>query len=92
MAAASEKFVMRAALNDFSVLEHQNLMRVADRGKPMRDDEAGPPLKQFFQRALDDNLCVRVNGARRFIEDQNARPGDHRANEAEELPFAGAEV
>ena len=92
MAAASEKLVMGAALNDFAVLENQNLMRVADRGKPMGDDEAGPPLKQLLQRALDDDLGVRVNGARRFIEDQNARPGDHRANEAEELPFARAEI
>src|SRR5438046_6156362 len=92
VAGTGEKLVMGAALNDFSVLEHQNLMRVADRGKPMRDDEAGPALKKLLQRALDDDLGVRVNGAGRFIEDQNARPGDHRANEAEELPFAGAEV
>src|SRR2546430_7469114 len=89
VAAASEKLVMRPPLNNFSALEHQNLMRVADRGKPMGDDEAGPALKKLLQRALDDGLGVRVNGARRFIEDQNARPGDHRANEAEELPFAG---
>ena len=61
MAAASEKLVMGAALNDFAVLENQNLMRVADRGKPMGDDEAGPPLKQLLQRALDDDLGVRVN-------------------------------
>ena len=45
MAAGDQQLVMRAAFDDFSVLEHENLVGVTHGGKPVGDDEAGPPLE-----------------------------------------------
>ena len=39
--AAGEQLLVRAALDDLAVLEHQDLIRAANRRQPMRDDERG---------------------------------------------------
>jgi len=40
--APSEQLVMRSALMDSSLLQHQNLIGMPNCAQPMGDDEAGP--------------------------------------------------
>src|SRR5207249_9973032 len=45
--SVAKQFLMSPALDDFSVLEHQDLVGVADSGKPVCNHETGPALEQF---------------------------------------------
>ena len=92
MPAACQQFVVRAALDDFAVLQHQNLVRVPHGREPVRHDEAGAPREEFFQSVLNHAFGGRVHGARGLVENEDARPGDHRAGESEQLPLASAEI
>ena len=42
--ARREQLVMRALLDDFAVLHHEDEVGITDRRQPVRDDEARPPL------------------------------------------------
>ena len=43
-ASLVEQLVVRAALDDLAVLEHQNLVGAADGRQPVRDDERRAPV------------------------------------------------
>ena len=59
-------FTMRAALHDRAPLQYDNLVAVADGGKPMGDDQAGAAaVPDIFQHDLFRN---RVEGAGSFIQ------------------------
>ncbi len=46
------------------------------------------PLQQFFQGVLDARFGHGVDGAGGFIENEDARVGEHGAGEADELALA----
>src|SRR5436190_7764535 len=48
IASAAKQFVMRPALDDFAVLQHENLVRVPHRGQSVSDYETGPALEQLL--------------------------------------------
>src|SRR6266568_4896039 len=90
--SAAKQFVVRAAFNDFSALQHQDLVGVSNRGKPVGNYKTGAALEQLLQRVLNQGFGVRIDRARCFVQNEDARPGDHRAHEADELSFASAEI
>ena len=65
---------------------------VADRREAVGDDERGAAVEQAAQRALDAALGADVDRARRLVEDQDARVGEQRARERDELPLAEREA
>src|SRR5713101_4696030 len=54
-AALREKLLVRACLGDETVLEHYDLVRAADRGKPVRDDECRAPRHQIRKSSLHEH-------------------------------------
>ena len=52
-AVAREQRGVIAAFNDPAILQHDDLVRVANGGEPVGDHQAGAPREQHFQRALD---------------------------------------
>ncbi len=59
---------MRTALNDLSVLDYQNQIRLPYGGKPVGDDKGSPSFHQMFDRILNLFLCHCINGGSRLVE------------------------
>jgi hypothetical protein len=81
-----------ALLDDGAGLHHQDDVRVADRGEPVRDDETRPTGTQQVHRPLDQHLGTGVDRAGRLVEDQDARLGEERSGDGDELLLPGADV
>ena len=53
VAAAPEQLVVRAALDDLAVVEHDDLVGVADRREAVRDRDRRAPVGELVERLLD---------------------------------------
>src|SRR6059058_2056125 len=51
-----EQLALRAALRDAAVLDHQDLVRAADRREAVRDDHRRAPPQEPVERVLDQHL------------------------------------
>ena len=65
---------------------------VADRREAVGDDERRAAVEQPAQRALDPPLGADVDRRRRLVEDEDARVGEQRARERDELALAEREA
>jgi hypothetical protein len=65
--------VVRAALDDATVLDHQDLIRAANRREPVRNDQRGTRGHSLVERTLHRRLAFGVEVRRRFIEYYEAR-------------------
>ena len=83
---------MRPALNDPPAVEHQDLIRPNDRGKPVRDHDAGAAEHQILQRLLNQPLGRRVDARGRFIQNQDRRILQQRPRNREPLFLADAQL
>ena len=68
-----KQLCVRPALDDSAAFQDENLVRMQDGRKPMRDDEACPMRHQMFQRFLDQTLGRGIHARCRFIQNQNRR-------------------
>src|SRR5499426_1864144 len=87
-AAGLDQGVMGAVLDQAAALERDDAIRRPHGRKPVRDDENRPPLRDLFHVLLNDTLALIVEGARRLVEDQNARVGNERAGNRDALALA----
>src|SRR5229473_2773749 len=83
-----EQFFMRAALNDLTVLQHQNLIRAANRRKAVCDDESCAASSQRLKTVLNQGFALAIQARGRFIENQNLRLGENRAGNGHALALA----
>src|SRR6516162_3936959 len=90
-AAGLDQRVMGAVFDQAATLERDDAIRRPHGRKPVRDDENRPPLGDLLHVLLNDTLALIVEGARRLIEDQNARIGDERAGNRDALALAARE-
>src|SRR5439155_14866389 len=74
------------------MLEHDDRARVANRRQPVGDDERRTAVQEAAQGMLDLTLGADVDRARRLIEDQDARVGEQRTRERDELALAEREA
>ena len=81
VSAAAEQLLVRAALGDLAVLEHDDLIGVLNGGEPMRDHEHGADGADLFERLLNQNLGFGVDIGGRLVENQNLRVVEHRPRE-----------
>jgi len=65
-----EKFLVPPALDDAPVLDHEDHVRVADRGEPVGDDEGRPTAHEGVERLLHDVLRFGVERGGRLVEDE----------------------
>jgi len=87
-AAPNDELVVRAALGDALVRDVQDAVAVLHRRQTVRDDERGAALQQLVQASLQQTLRLGIDRRRRFVEDQDARVGEQRAGERDELALA----
>ena len=83
-----EQFLVSAALDDLAALDHQNLIRAANRRQPMRDDERRAALPQRSQAVLNHHLALAVEARRGLVQQQDARVREHRAGDGHALALA----
>src|SRR5436189_5539579 len=71
--ALLNEFFVRAARDDSPFLQNQNLIRVSDCRKSLRNDESGPSFAQAADCLLDQVFGLRVDAGSGVIEDQDPR-------------------
>src|SRR5207244_11287162 len=82
-AALDEQLLVRAALDDFALLEHQNLVGALNGRQPVRDDEGRSSLPQRSQAVLTERLALAVEARCGFIEDEDPWVRADRARDAD---------
>ena len=83
---------MGSALDDAALLEHQDAVRIAHGGKPMRDDEHRAARHQTVHALLHDALGAGVDGAGGFVQNEHGRVRHGRAGDGQQLPLPLGEV
>ena len=83
---------MRALFDNLAVVDHYHPIGITDGAQAVRDHEAGAALHQSQQRFLNARLGAGIDAARRFVEDQDAGVGQHRARNRQQLALALTEV
>ena len=78
-------------LDEPAGVEHEHAIGVLGGRQPVRDRDHGPPGGQPPQRLGGAPLGRRIDRARRLVQDQQARVGDLRARERDELALADGE-
>ena len=78
------QFIMGALLDNFTVTDHGNFIRILDGGKAMGHHQCCTAFAEFIQGLLDQDLCGIVQRAGCFIQNQNRRilqenPGNGKA-------------
>src|SRR5262249_28016868 len=72
----AQELLVRAFFDNFTLLNHADLMCRPYRAEPMRDDEDCPPLTNVRHVLLDYGFGFIVESAGRLIKDQNSWVGD----------------
>jgi hypothetical protein len=87
-----EQLLVRALLGDLALVEHDDSPGLPDRRQPVRDHDRGATCQQTAQPLLDARLSPDVYVRRGLVEDQDARVGDRRARERDQLPLTRREM
>ena len=90
--AAIEQGRVWRNVEDLALIHDQDLVAVGQRGEPVRDDDHRPPAGDTQEIGTDDRLALRIQGAGRFIEDEDARIVDQRARDRQPLLLTAREV
>src|SRR6476661_4673742 len=87
-----EQLAFGAALDDLAVLDDENLVRTPDGGEAVRDDDRGTAVQQPIERLLDQDLGRTIDVRRGLVEDEDARVGEQRAGDRNQLPLSRGEA
>ena len=68
-----QQFLMLAGLQNMSVLHNQNHIRFLNGRQPVCHHKARPSLHQFLECFLDTDLCHRIDGRCRLVQNQYRR-------------------
>ena len=83
---------MVAPLDDAPVVKNHDNVRIADGGKPMRNDEHRSSLHQSVHSLLHDGFGACVDRRRCFVEDHDGRVGNRRSCDGNELSLPLREI
>src|SRR5215475_6382747 len=84
-AAGLDQRVVGTVFDQTAAIERDDAISRAHGREPVRDDQHRSPFGDLFHVVLNDALALIVEGARRFIKDQDARVGDKRASDGNAL-------
>src|SRR5882757_9952124 len=90
-AGGLDQRVVGPVLDQAAALERDDAIRRPHGREPVRNDQNRPPPGDLFHVLLDDALALIVEGARRLVEDQDARVGDERAGNRDALALAAGQ-
>jgi hypothetical protein len=84
-----EQLAFCAALDDAPVLDDDYLVRAPNGRQPVRDDDRRPAVEQPVERGLDQDLGRTIDVRRRLVEDEDARIGQERTGDRDQLALPG---
>lgn len=87
-----EQLSMRALLDNPTLLQHQDLVRVHDGDETMRDTDARASLHQRLERLQDIVLGDRVQAGRGLVVHKNGRALQHDPRDRHALLLASAQL
>src|SRR5690606_23630130 len=91
-AAAVQQVLVPSSLHDPSPVQHEDDVRVLDRGHAVADDQSRTPFQDAAQPLEDLRFRVRVHGAQRVVQNEDTRVAHERAGERRPLALAAGEV
>ena len=83
---------MAAAFDHPAAVDDEDLVGVANGAQPVSDDDGRAAAEQHPHGALDALLALRVHAAGGLVQDEDARVGEQRPGEADQLPLSGREA
>ena len=92
VAAAQEQLAVRPLLNYLAVLHHQDQVRAPYGREPVRYEKARAVLQDVLDGVLNELLRLRVDGARRLVQHEDARVRQHRPGKGHQLLLARREL
>src|SRR5258708_10837106 len=81
ISAASEEFVVRAALEDAAVAQDDDLVGVSHGGGAVRNQNGGAAVHDAAQAREDALFGLRVDAGERIVQDEDARIADNGARD-----------
>ena len=75
-----------------TLLEHENRVGRHQGRQAVRDDDHRSAVSDARDIGVDDRLAIRVERARRFVEDQDARIDDQRARNRQTLSLSAGKI
>lgn len=84
-AALFDELVVRALLDDFAAVYHNDTIRFANGRKSVRDDDCRSTLAKFKERLLYYRFRGVVECARRFVKNENGRIFEEHARDTQPL-------
>src|SRR6185312_2070638 len=82
----------RAALDDAAAFDDEHGVGAADGGEAVGDDDGAAAVQEPVERALDHDLGRPVDVRGRLVQDQDARVGEQRAGDRDQLALARGEA
>ncbi len=89
--AQAQQLLVCAPFYDSALVEHQDSVGMAHCAQAVGNHQAGAILHQLVQRFLDQQLGARVDGARRFVEDEDARVLEDHPSDGQQLAVTSAQ-
>ena len=90
--AALQQLVMRAGPGQTAVVEHEDLIRVADGGHALRDQHDRGLPRQMRQRLAKRGVGGKVQRGGAVVEDEDGGPPHQRAGDRQPLALAAGEI
>src|SRR5579875_3192620 len=88
IASMRHELRMCPTFDDPAPVKHQNLMGIANRREPVRDDKRRPPFQQYVKPFLNQVFGIGINTRRRLIEYQDARISKNGSRKRNELALS----
>ena len=86
------QFLVGPLFHDPPVLQHDNLVGVANGRQTMGDDDSRSTDHQPLQGLLDQHLGFGIDRGRCLVQDQDGGISQHRSGDGQPLPLAAGEL
>lgn len=86
-----QQLIVRAMLDDATLIEDVNHIRLLDRTQTMRDGDRGPTLGRGVESRLYNFLGFRVQSRGGFVEEEDFRVAEEGASNGDTLLLAAGE-
>src|SRR5262245_52970410 len=77
---------------DFAVVQDNDAIRVANRGKTVRDEQASSVAHDFLKRVLNQQLGFRIDTGSGLVKNQDLRLKHQHPGQRQKLPLASGKV
>ena len=92
LAALRDELGVRSVFDGFSLVEHDDAVEARHGGEPMRDHDGRASLHELLERVLHELLALGIKCARRLVQHEDRRVGEHGARDGDALALPAREL